>query len=136
MQRDRTYLGEVTHRDASDPGLHEPIVDIMTFREVQTKLDANATRRRATRSKAAHSPLAGRIRDADGQTMSPIFAYGKAGQLYRYYVSAPLQRGGQRDPNDGTPRRVSVPVIENTLSKVLARLPPRACTQDVRAGGR
>ena len=39
--------------------------------------------------------------------MSPTFAYGRGGKLYRYYVSASLQRGAKRDQQDNAPRRVS-----------------------------
>jgi len=85
-------------------------------------LNANAARRRSTRETVATSPLAGRIFDADGQVMSPTFAYGKAGRLYRYYVSAPLQQGGRSSSTDDAPRRVSAPRLESTLIKALARL--------------
>ncbi len=124
MLRNRVYLGEITHRDESYSGLHEAIVDGKIFDEVQRMLDAHATRRRSTREHVTASPLAGRIIDADGQSMSPTFAYGKAGRLYRYYVSAPLQQGGRRQMNDDSPRRVSAPRIEGVLTKTLSRLIP------------
>lgn len=124
LLRNRLYLGEITHRDKSYPGLHDAIIDSDLFGEVQAMLDANAVRRRATREDVAASPLAGRIFDADGQTMSPTFAYGKAGRLYRYYVSAPLQQGVRRQKNDESLRRVSAPRIEGALTKTLSRLIP------------
>lgn len=56
--------------------------------------------------------------------MSPTFAYGKGGKLYRYYVSAPLQQGGRRDARDTAPRRVSGPALEDALATALCRLVP------------
>src|SRR5690606_28319909 len=76
------------------------------------------------RETVARSALTGRIFDADGHPMSPTFAYGKGGKLYRYYVSAPLQQGGRRDAKDSTPRRVSGPSLEDALATTLCRLLP------------
>ncbi|MGL4238219.1 hypothetical protein [Tabrizicola sp.] len=56
--------------------------------------------------------------------MSPTFAYGKGGKLYRYYVSAPLQQGQRRSTGDTSPRRVSAPALEDALSAALQRLFP------------
>ena len=124
LLRNRVYLGEITHRDQSYPGLHEQIVDPDLFDEVQDMLNANATRRRSSSESVAASPLAGRIFDADGQVISPTFAYGKAGRLYRYYVSATLQQGQRCKDAADAPRRVSAPRVEGTLTEVLQRLVP------------
>ena len=125
LLRNRIYLGEITHKQSSYPGLHDAIVDPHLFLRVQSRLDESARRRRSTRQKVATSSLTGRIFDADGQTMSPTFAYGKGRKLYRYYVSASLQRGGRRELDDKTPRRVSAAALERTLEEVLRRLVPR-----------
>lgn len=124
LLRNRVYLGEITHRDKSYRGLHEAIVNRELFDEVQGMLDANATRRRSTREDVAASPLAGRIYDAGGQVMSPTFAYGKAGRLYRYYASASLQQGKRCTGKTDVPRRISAPRVEGNLTKVLSRLIP------------
>ncbi|MAL80100.1 MAG: hypothetical protein CMN55_13485, partial [Sneathiella sp.] len=55
---------------------------------------------------------------------SPTFAYGRGGKLYRYYVSAPLQRGAKRDQQGSAPRRISAATIESRLIKTLVRLLP------------
>jgi len=112
------------HRDQSHPGLHAAIVKAELFKDVQARLDANARRRRSTGKKVARSPLAGRIFDADDQPMSPTFAYGRSGRLYRYYVSAPLQQGAECSPNDDTPRRVPATSLENRLLTAMTRFLP------------
>lgn len=127
LLRNRLYLGEIVHRETSHSGLHPAIIDVDTFEAVQAKL--NTQTRRQTNDEVApgakaHSPLTGRIFDADGQPMSPSFAYGKGGKLYRYYVSTPLQRGSKKVSTDTLPRRVSATTIETHLTTVLSRLIP------------
>lgn len=124
LLRSRVYLGEVPHKDQSHPGLHEAIIDTELFEAAQKQLDENGRRRKATGKNVARSPLAGRLFDTDGQPMSPTFAYGRRGKLYRYYVSAPLQRGAKRDQKDSAPRRVSAATVESRLIKTLTRLLP------------
>jgi DNA invertase Pin-like site-specific DNA recombinase len=124
LLRNRLYLGEIRHRDMHHPGLHPAIVDRDDFDAVQLRLDGNARQRGAVRESVARSALTGRIFDLDGQAMSPTFAYGKGGKLYRYYVSAPLQQGRRRSAGDTDPRRVSAPALEDALSASLRRLWP------------
>jgi len=124
LLRNRLYLGEIPHRDQSYPGLHTAIVKTELFEAAQTRLDVNARRRRSTGKKVARSPLAGRIFDADDQPMSPTFAYGRHGRLYRYYVSAPLQQGFERKPDDDAPRRVPAAILENRLLTAMTRFLP------------
>lgn len=47
--------------------------------------------------------------------MSPTFAYGRGKTIYRYYVSSPLQKGGNIRPRPDAIRRVSVDVLERGL---------------------
>ncbi|MZR30775.1 recombinase family protein [Sneathiella litorea] len=122
LLRSRVYLGEVPHKDQSHPGLHEAIIDTELFEAVQAQLDENSRRRKATGKSVAGSPLAGRIFDTNGQPMSPTFAYGRRGKLYRYYVSAPLQRGAKKDPGEAAPRRVSAAKLESRLLEAMPRL--------------
>ena len=124
LLRSRVYLGEVPNKDQSHPGLHEAIIDTELFKAVQAQLDENSRRRKATGKSVANSPLAGRLFDTDGQPMSPTFAYGRRGKLYRYYVSASLQRGVKSDQQDNTPRRVSASTLEARLLKAMTRLLP------------
>ena len=114
----RTYLGQVPHKEVFHPGLHPPLLDAELFEAVRVQLTANAGSRRR---KAAGleplgpaAPLAGVLTDEHGRPMSPVSARGKSGQVYRYYVSSPAQV-----ERDGRPaRRVSAPGLEQL---VLAR---------------
>ncbi|MCA0273121.1 MAG: recombinase family protein [Proteobacteria bacterium] len=130
LLRNRLYLGEIRHRDTHHPGLHPAILGRDLFDAVQQRLDGNARKRTTARETVARSALTGRIFDADCHAMSPTFAYGKSGRLYRYYVSAPLQQGGRRDAKDTAPRRVSGPALEDALATALRRLWPEEAEKD------
>jgi site-specific DNA recombinase len=120
--KSRLYLGEIVHKGAVHPGLHEPIIDQEAFEAVQRQLQANASARRQPSSRSGPVPLKGRIFDQDGAPMSPTFAYGKGGKAFRYYVSAPLQQGQRRSPEDDAVRRVSAPQLESLIIERLQRL--------------
>ncbi len=132
LLRNRTYLGMVVHRDQTHPGQHEAIVAADLFEAVRRRLDAQARRsgkaatsaRNGQASSASPAPLAGRIFDAVGAPMSPSSSRGAHGKTYRYYVSAPLQRGRRRagDPDDGVIRRIPAAPFEARLAEVLSRL--------------
>ncbi len=123
LLRNRTYLGMIVHRYKAHPGMHPAIIDPEVFDAAQQQLDANVRRHAQSRNKVARAPLAGRIFDADGEPMSPASAYGKAGKLYRYYVSAPLQQGRRRSGSgDNIVRRVPAAALESRLSEILRRL--------------
>ena len=127
LLRNRIYLGEIVHNGVAHPGMHEAIVDTELFEAVQAGIAGNA-RRVTSADRVARSPLMGRIFDAEGQPMSPAFAYGKSGKLYRYYVSAPLQQGKRRRAGDEAIRRVAAEALEQFLRAVLGRLMPAVRT--------
>ena len=124
LLRNRTYLGCICHKEEVHPGQHEAIVDEDLFDAVQKRLDAQTRRHAQSRADKSKAPLTGRIFDADGQTMSPTFSYGKCGKPYRYYVSAPLVRGQRRKSDDETVRRVPARLLETLLSETIKRLLP------------
>ena len=67
-------------------------------------------------------PLKGLLFDADGSPMTPSFTHAARGQVYRYYVSAPLLQGAKRDPEDDAVRRAPAQTIEDLVRHVLVRL--------------
>src|SRR3546814_6826586 len=56
--------------------------------------------------------------------MSPSFSHGARGQVYRYYVSAPLQQGQRRKSDDSAIRRVPAPALEALLADLMTRRTP------------
>ncbi len=122
LLKNRLYLGEITHKEKTFPGLHAAIVDLSLFDDVQAKLAANAVVRRGRLMKGAAAALKGIIFDQDGAPMSPSFGLGKGGQTYRYYVSQSKQRRGKSQPARDGVRRVSAPQLEALIGDRLQRL--------------
>tara|TARA_R110002124_G_scaffold140378_3_gene304811 strand:- start:378 stop:2003 length:1626 start_codon:yes stop_codon:yes gene_type:complete len=120
MLRNRVYLGQIVHGDASVANCHPAIVDDDLFAKVQTQLTANTRVRSARPLRSARLALRGLVFDADGHPMSPSFGYGRGGRVYRYYVSAPLQQGRKVVEREGVLRRVSAEALEDAVREQLA----------------
>jgi DNA invertase Pin-like site-specific DNA recombinase len=117
----RLYLGEIVHKGLVHPGQHQALVSQELFDAVAAKLASQAARKRDRPIRAAPGPLTGLLFDAISQPMSPSFAYGKGGMLYRYYIAMALQVGVTPE-RDGGLRRVSAPAVESFLVETLRRL--------------
>jgi site-specific DNA recombinase len=122
MLRNQTYRGMIVHRDKAHPGLHEPIVDEHLFNEVQDMLNAYARRHNCREDRVMRAPLVGRLFDGSGNPMTPSFTHRKRGQVYRYYVSAPLNQGGRKG-NENL-KRVPATAMERVVERQVARLVP------------
>jgi site-specific DNA recombinase len=115
LLKNRTYLGEIPHGEKSYPGSHPAIIDPELFDAVQAGLGQRRSLWRERPLRAATMPLRGLLFDVDGAPMSPSFTHGKNGQVYRYYVSSPLQLGRPVKQNPDAIRRVSAPEVEQVL---------------------
>ena len=114
--KNRMYLGEINHRDASYKSDHPPIIDLATFEAVQAKLIENLSRQdlRKGRSDAL---LTGRIFDDRGNLMSPAHTT-KKGIRYRYYVSASVVQG--RKAEAGSVTRVPAKEVETIILNAIS----------------
>jgi site-specific DNA recombinase len=124
MLRNRVYLGEIVHGEASVVGCHPAIVDPEVFARVEAQLTANTRTRKERPLRSAQLPLKGLVFDADGHPMSPSFGYGRGGRVYRYYVSAPLQQGRKVDQREGVLRRVSAEALEEAVREQVVTVIP------------
>jgi len=115
LLRNRTYLGEINHRDKSYPGEHEPIIKKELFDEVQAILEANRQGHREHWRKS-NALLVGKIYDDRGNRMTPSYAI-KRGARYRYYVSTALVQGNNSDA--GSVARVSAQEMEDQVVAAL-----------------
>jgi len=89
MLQNRTYRGEIVHKDQSHPGEHPPIIDQPLWDAVQAQLAGNSGERNVGTRTRPSSLLTGLLFDRDGNRMTPSHAV-KKGTRYRYYVSRPL----------------------------------------------
>ena len=122
LLRNRIYLGQIVHKDLIHKGEHLPIVDARIFDQVQQHLAANqVTRSAAGVRRTERAMLSGRLFDELGEPMSPTHSRGRSGRLYRYYVSASVQRGGKHSCEL---HRVAASAIEQLVANTLGRLFP------------
>ncbi|HTM94468.1 MAG TPA: recombinase family protein, partial [Croceibacterium sp.] len=130
LLRNETCLGMIRHKGTLHLAEHPPIVDKALFNKVQRTLDAHRRRHAERRTPDARAPLAGRIFDAVGESMSPTTSRGKLGRYYRYYVSASLQKGGRAQSpasghEDRVIRRIPADALEGQLNALIARVLPK-----------
>lgn len=126
LLRNPLYLGCIRHKDALHEGEHEAIIDQELFDKVQNSLDKNTVKRRGKRpSPQIRSHLTGKLFDATGKAMSPVFTHGRGKTIYRYYVSASLQQG-DKSPDDGVVRRIGASDLEKVLTGLVQRWLPNS----------
>jgi site-specific DNA recombinase len=90
----RVYLGEAVHKGTAYPGEHEAIVPQGQWDAVHAVLQISP-RVRVNRTRNTTAPLLrGLIFDSEGRAMSPSHSRGRGGQMYRYYVSQAVLKGG------------------------------------------
>ncbi|MBI1186272.1 MAG: recombinase family protein [Alphaproteobacteria bacterium] len=90
----RVYLGEAVHKGTAYPGEHDAIVTQQQWDAVHAVLQVSP-RVRVNRTRNTTAPLLrGLIFDSDGRAMSPSHSCGRGGQMYRYYVSQAVLKGG------------------------------------------
>lgn len=101
------YRGKIRHKTELFDGVHEAIVNEELWSGVQAKLSQNRVARKARCNVRSPSPLAGRVFDGNGESLTPSHS-SKKGQRYRYYVS--------RDRKT----RLSAVELENGVANALA----------------
>nr|WP_298930356.1 recombinase family protein [uncultured Erythrobacter sp.] len=125
LLRNRIYLGQIVHKDQVYEGEHDGIVEPDLFERAQRTLNGNARRHNASAEhRVTKAPLTGKLFDANGEIMSPTFSRGRSDRVYRYYVSASLQRGSGKS-DDAVVRRLPATAIEAVISQTAARWMPR-----------
>jgi hypothetical protein len=128
LLRNRTYVGEVSHKGKHYPGEHEAILDADLFGAVQKALAAHKQARSYARANTG-SLLIGRIFDDRGNRMTPSTANAR-GVRYRYYVSCVLAQGRKNDA--GSVPRVPAPEIEACVAAAIREQVPDASPQSQR----
>lgn len=117
--RNKVYRGYAVHKGKAHKGEHQAIVSAELFEAVQATMDENRVKRSARKTRAAGSPLSGKIYDADGQRMSVSFSYGRGKRMYRYYVSDCLLPRTANKPTNRIGQRLSASRVERGLQSGL-----------------
>jgi hypothetical protein len=95
MLQNRTYRGEIVHKDQSHPGEHPPIIDQPLWDAVQAQLAGNSGERNVGTRTRPSSLLTGLLFDRDGNRMTPSHAV-KKGTRYTTMSRAPPLYGKVR----------------------------------------
>jgi DNA invertase Pin-like site-specific DNA recombinase len=120
LLQNRTYRGDIPHKDKTYPGLHAAIIDQDLFKAVQGRLAGHRISRRQGSVRHAAAKLTGRVFWADGSPVTPTFAYGRGGRVHRYYIAKSAKGAGS--PADGPPRRIPAVAFEGFVLATLRRL--------------
>jgi DNA invertase Pin-like site-specific DNA recombinase len=83
----RTYLGELRHKEQWYRAEHPPIIDQQVWDDVQAILSVNG-RQRAKTTRVTKVPflLKGIVFGSDGYALSPWHSTNRQGRSYRYYI--------------------------------------------------
>ncbi|WP_395650441.1 recombinase family protein [Brevundimonas sp.] len=134
MLKNRTYVGEIPHKDKSYPGQHPAIIERELFDAVQALLVENDRKVRSpgeARRPYKGAPLMGLLFDSAGTPMSPVKVQKPNKPSYHYYVSTAVTTG--RLDRAGAVSRISAPLIEDIVARRLGDLrviDSRALTPD------
>ncbi len=123
LLNNRVYRGEAVHKGKAYQGEHDAIVDNDLYQAAQSVLAANRHRKATRKTRAASSPLTGKLHDSDGLPMRMTFSYGRGKLMYRYYVSESLTANGgigRTDNQQGT--RLPATRLERAVTHQLASL--------------
>ncbi|MCA3385469.1 MAG: recombinase family protein [Roseomonas sp.] len=116
----RVYLGEATHKDASYPGEHAPIIDRSLWDKVHSILQTSPRLRAANARVRTPALLKGLIFTETGCAMTPAFTK-KGTRLYRYYVSMDVIRNRALGESPG-PLRLPAPMVEDAVIGEIHRM--------------
>jgi site-specific DNA recombinase len=135
LLQNQTYLGLIPHKGQTYDGRHEAIVDRALFDAVQALLHHRSAvwKRRAPNLERA--PLQGRLFDALGQRMKPVFARRKR-RLYGYYVAPKLMPGltspAKADALTRVPCRLLDDLVRHRLMDLTGVVPEGIATNVLR----
>ena len=86
LLHNRTYLGELRHKEQWYPAEHLPIIDRKLWDSVQAILSTNHRARGGQTRMRVDFLLKGIVFGNDGRALSPFHSTKKGGRCYRYYI--------------------------------------------------
>lgn len=119
LLHNRTYLGELRHKEKWYPAEHLPIIDHRLWDDVQAILSTNYRVRAGLNRGRGDFLLKGIVFGNDGRALSPIQATQKGGRRYRYYVP---QRDVKEYPGASGLPRISAAELESAVLEQLRGL--------------
>jgi site-specific DNA recombinase len=126
LLKNRTYIGQIVHRDQCYAGQHEAIIKRELWDQVAARLKANNQAHRIGKSTSTSSLLTGVVFDTKGVRFTPTHTV-KNGKRYRYYTS---QAAIQKTGNGATVPRLPAQELETFVVSQIQFLlqSPDKCT--------
>ncbi len=119
LLHNRTYLGELRHKEQWYPGEHQPIIDPKLWDDVHAILSTNYRVRAGQNRGRADFLLKGIVFGNDGRALSPIHTIKKGGRSYRYYIP---QRDVKEYPGASGLPRMPAAELESAVLEQLRTL--------------
>jgi DNA invertase Pin-like site-specific DNA recombinase len=116
----RTYLGELRHKEQWYPGEHAPLIAQGAWDQVHAILATNARMRGNATRAAVPYLLKGLVFGADGRALSPFHTTKKNGRRYRYYI--PQRDAKEHAGASGLPRLPAAELESAVLNQLRAIL--------------
>ncbi len=128
------YVGQVRHKKVCYAGQHDGIIDQDLWDQVQKKLTDNVNGKEKKPRSTETSPLAGKLFDETGNSLTPSHA-SKNSKRYRYYISQSLVIGTKDSVEIGwrLPAREIENIVAQATRKILDDQP--AITESLREAG-
>ena len=120
LLNNRTYLGELRHKDQWYPGEHPALVDQALWDQVHAILATNGRVRGNTTRAAVPYLLKGLVVGHDGRALSPFHTTKANGRRYRYYV--PQRENKEHAGASGLPRLPAAELESAVLDQLRAIL--------------
>ncbi len=111
LLKNPVYIGKIKHKDKIYPGVHDAILDLELWQQVQSTLSKNRHHQYLRTSAKTPSLLAGLLYDEQGNQFSPTHTRKKS-RRYRYYVNQARVQFKRTHPD--TLLSVPANTIENT----------------------
>ncbi len=116
----KIYIGKIEHKGQVYDGIHEPIIDLDIFIQVQALLANNCNSHKRRYKAEQPSLLASKLYDDNGFIMSPSHAV-KNGKRYRYYLSQAYLRK-QKELAGSLPQVPATELEEHSLQLIKSKL--------------
>ena len=116
----KIYIGKIEHKKEVYDGIHEPIVDVEIFNQVQDLLENNCNSHKRRYKAEQASLLASKLYDDNNFIMSPSHAV-KNGKRYRYYVSQAIM-SKQKEKSGTLPQVPANEIEEHALQLIKSKL--------------
>lgn len=112
----RTYLGELRHKEEWFKGEHQPLIEPSTWEAVQSILKVSPRTRGNNTRATIPFLLKGIIEGADGRALTVAWTRKGAGKLYRYYIHT--RENKEHAGASGLPRLPAIELEANVVQQL------------------